>query len=271
MPELPEVETIRKDLDQLIVGRKILDVSTDTPRKVLPSIEAMKKAVVGLTIKTVKRRAKLLQIFLSNGMILIIHLKMTGRLLVRRVDDKKDDWQHTVFTLTGSKQLRFCDSRKFGWIKLVKDERELKKILKGFGPEPLSDLDINKFKKILSVSSRPIKLVLTDQTKISGIGNIYANEALFLARINPKVRAKDFSPTQSRKLLKSIETVLTKGLRLRGASDQYYLDARGNRGSYQKHFLVYARQGKKCPGCQGVVKRINLGGRGTFFCPSCQS
>jgi formamidopyrimidine-DNA glycosylase len=270
MPELPEVETIRRDLEKLIVGRKVLGIETNSPKQVQPSLAVVKKAIVGATIKKVQRRAKILQIFFSNGTIVIFHLKLTGRLLVRNKGDRPDDWQHITINLSGNKELRFADSRKFGWLRLLKDEKELQKILGEFGPEPFVDLTLPVFQKILSSTSRPVKIVLMDQKKIAGVGNIYANEALFLAKIDPRRPAKKITKQEAENLYHSLEKVLKLGLKYRGASDQYYLDAQGHKGSYQEHFLVYGRQGQKCFHCQGLIKRITLGGRGTFYCPSCQ-
>ncbi|HUS60023.1 MAG TPA: bifunctional DNA-formamidopyrimidine glycosylase/DNA-(apurinic or apyrimidinic site) lyase [Nevskiaceae bacterium] len=270
MPELPEVETIKKDLSRLIAGRKILGIETDSAKQVQPSLGEVKKAIVGATIKKIKRRAKLLQIFLSNGKILVVHLKLTGRLLVRKKGTPIDDWQHVTIGLSGSKQLRFADLRKFGWIKLVKNRKELEKLLAEFGPEPMDDLDLTIFKKTLVSTSRPIKIILMDQKKISGVGNIYANEALFLAKINPRRPANKVTDNEAKKLYQAIEKVLKAGIRYRGASDQYYLDALGRKGSYQEHFLVYGREGKKCFGCGSKIKKIKIGGRGTYFCPKCQ-
>lgn len=270
MPELPEVETIRRDLSRLVVGKKILDITTDSPKQVQPSLAVIKKAAVGAKIKKIERRAKLLQIFLSNNQILAVHLKLTGRLLVRKKGASKDDWQHVIISLSGNKELRFADLRKFGWIKLIKDKKELEKLLSEFGPEPLDSLDLKKFKAILASSGRPVKLVLMDQKKISGVGNIYANDALFLARIDPRRPAKRITDKEAEKLYQAIEKVLKAGIKYRGASDQYYLDALGRKGSYQDHFLIYGREGKKCFDCGGKIKKIKLGGRGTFFCPKCQ-
>ena len=270
MPELPEVETIRRGLSSLIVGRKILDITTDSPKQVQPSPAVVKKAVVGAKIKKIARRAKLLQIFLSNGQILAVHLKLTGRLLVRKKSDPIDDWQHATINLSGNKELRFADLRKFGWIKLL-DAESLKSELNQYGPEPLDDLTLEKFKEILSLTCRPVKQVLMDQKKISGIGNIYANDALFLAKINPGRPASKLSLAEVKKLYEAIEKVLKAGIKYRGASDQHYLDALGRKGSYQEHFLVYGRQAKKCFNCAEKIKKIKLGGRGTYFCPRCQS
>ena len=270
MPELPEVETIRRDLAKLIVGRKVLGIETNSPKQVQPSLEMVKKAITGTTIKKVQRRAKIIQIFFSNGKIIIVHLKLTGRLLVRKKEDKIDDWQHIMLSLSGDKELRFADSRKFGWFRLLKDEKELQKILKEFGPEPLDGLTLPIFQKILSSTSRPVKIVLMDQQRISGVGNIYANEALFLAKIDPRRPAKKMTKQAGEKLYQALEKVLRAGIKYRGASDQYYLDALGHKGFYQEHFLVYGRQGKRCLACSGTIKRISLGGRGTFYCPQCQ-
>src|SRR3972149_5386117 len=190
MPELPEVETIRRDLSDLIVGKKILDIATDSPKQVKPSLAEVKKVVVGAKIKEIKRRAKLLSICLDNTMILAVHLKLTGRLLVRKTGATKDSWQHITLNLSGGRELRFADLRKFGWIKLVTED-EIKILTKEFGPEPLDDLTPESFKEILARSSRPVKIVLMDQAKISGIGNIYAVDALNLAKVHPKKPAKD--------------------------------------------------------------------------------
>lgn len=279
MPELPEVETIKRGLEDLIVGREILDIETDSPKQVKPTLAEVKKAVVGTKIKEIKRRAKLLQIYFSNGKILAVHLKLTGRLLVRKKGAPRDDWQHVTFTLTGGKELRFADLRKFGWI-MIADKQSLPfrgsekeiadRFLKSLGPEPMDDLTLEKFKEILSKSARPIKIVLMDQAKISGIGNIYAADALNLAKIDPRKPARQLDSEAARRLYYAIEKVLRAGIKYRGASDQYYLDALGQKGAYQEHFLVYGRTGGECFNCGGEIKKFFLGGRGTYWCPKCQ-
>jgi len=264
------VETIKRDLIKLIVGREILAIETDSAKQVQPSLAVVKKAVVRAIIKKVSRRAKLLQIFLANGKILAIHLKLTGRLLVRKKTAPKDDWQRVTISLSGGKELRFADLRKFGWIRLIKDKKELEKLLAEFGPEPMGDLTLAGFQEILSSSRRPVKVILMDQKKISGVGNIYASEALFLAGIDPRRPTNRVNDKEARELYQEVEKVLRAGIRYRGASDQYYLDALGQKGSYQEHFLVYGRERKKCFKCNGKIKKIRLGGRGTYFCPACQ-
>lgn len=270
MPELPEVETIRIQLESLIVGKKILEIATDTPKMLLPSPAEVTKAVAGVKITKIARRAKLIQLFLSNGRILICHLKLTGRLLVRKNSDPKDDWQRITISLSDGLELRFADLRKFGWLKLLAGEKELTKIFSEFGPEA-TKMKAGEFGKILSVSQRPIKIVLMDQAKISGLGNIYANEALWLAGINPTKESKKLGTEEQKELYEAILKVLKAGLKYGGASDQFYLDAKGAKGHYQEHFLVYGQEGEVCSRCKKVkIAKIQLGGRGTYLCPACQ-
>ena len=270
MPELPEVETIKRDLSKLIIGKKILDITTDSPKQVQPSLTFLKKAVLGETIKRFDRRAKLLYMTLTSGKILAFHLKMTGRLLVRRKGAKRDDWQHVTFSLSGGKELRFADLRKFGWVRLLKSKKELDEILAKFGPDALGGIRLKKFQEVLSKSKRPVKLVIMDQGKIAGVGNIYAGDALNLAKIKPHRPANKLSKNEAEMLLQAIKKVLIAGIKYRGASDQYYLDALGHKGKYQEHFLTYNREGKKCFNCRGEIKKTKLGGRGTYYCPNCQ-
>lgn len=277
MPELPEVETIKLGLQKFLVGKKILEVWTDSPKQLQPSLSTIKENTVGSTIKKIDRRAKLLQIYLSNGKILAVHLKLTGRLIIRKNEVPQDEWQHAIFKLSDGWELRFCDLRKFGYLKLLNSEKELDKLLAEFGPEPFvagssgqALLTLELFKKIVSSSKIAIKQLLMDQKKIGGIGNIYACEALFSAKINPKRPAKKMTDEEMKILYESIEKVLKLGLKYHGASDQYYVDAQGQKGSYQNHFLAYGRKGEKCRVCGGIIQKIKLGGRGTYFCKRCQ-
>jgi len=269
MPELPEVETIKLQLEKLIVGREILAIETDTPKMLQPSQAAVQKAVIGATIVKIVRRAKLIQFYFDNGRVLIGHLKLTGRLLVRKKLDPKDDWQRIIISLSGGLELRFADLRKFGWLKLITDESELIKMLGEYGSEA-DQITLKEFGKILAKTARPIKVVLMDQVKISGIGNIYAADALNLAKIEPRRPAKNLNPGEQKALQEAILKVLKLGIKFGGASDQFYLDALGAKGHYQEHFLVYNRQGEKCFNCGSLIKKIRLAGRGTYFCPACQ-
>ncbi len=273
MPELPEVETIRRQLAEELTGYRFVDVKTEWEKSFRPSFKEVTAAIKDKTIGKIDRQAKLLIFRLDNNLDLLFHLKMTGRLLVRKPDEPTDEYTRSAFTLKkGSdiKELRFVDSRKFGFVKLIKSKEEINKLLASYGPEPLKDLTLAKFSETLKSSSRPIKLVLMDQGKISGIGNIYVNDALWLAKINPKKPAKKLRPDEVKELFGAIEKVLKEGLKYGGASDQWYRQVHGEEGKYQEHFLVYGRNGEKCSRCGETINRIGFGGRGTFFCPKCQ-
>jgi len=275
MPELPEVETIRRQLENELQGSKLLSLQTTFPKSFRSSFALVKKNILAQKIKKIKRQAKLLIFQLEKGEYLLFHLKLTGRLLIRKEGEKADDYTRSVFTLQTNKgkvvELRFADARKFGFVKLVRSKKEMDSLLQGFGPEPLKDLTRGKFSQILKKSGQAVKVVLMDQSKISGIGNIYANDALWLSQINPQKPSRDLKPTEVKKLYQSVLIVLKRGLRYGGASDQWYRQVHGQKGHYQEHFLVYGLNGKECRRCKAQIKRIVLGGRGTFFCPFCQS
>jgi len=299
MPELPEVETIRRQLDKELRGCSFVSVKTDWEKSFRPSFNIVSKAIVGKEIESISRQAKLLIFHLSGGIELLFHLKLTGQLLVRKPSDPADKYVRSVFTLywrppqlrelellellpkgvplrksrrplEEMKELRFADARKFGFVKLITGKKEMEGLLKGYGPEPLKDLTLNKFSAILKSSSRPVKIVLLDQAKISGLGNIYANDALWLAKVDPRKAGNKVTKGLSKKLYDSILIVLRRGLKYGGASDQWYVQTHGEKGKYQEHFLVYGRSGEKCQRCHTEIKRVAVGGRGTFFCPNCQ-
>lgn len=303
MPELPEVETIRRQLDHDLRGYTIVDVKTDWEKGFRPSFKAVFRVIAGKKVESVGRQAKLIIFNLTSDkeqmtydkslkksnvrgqmsvVYLLFHLKLTGRLLVRSPQDPPDDYTRSTFTLiqpvglsstrrvSSAKELRFSDSRKFGYVKLISNKKEMEELLKGYGPEPFKDLTLKKFTAALQSSSRPVKTVLLGQEKISGIGNIYANDALWLARIEPRRASNKVTKKQSMDLYKAILVVLKRGLKYGGASDQWYVQAHGEKGQYQEHFLVYGRNGEKCQRCGAIINRISLGGRGTFICANCQ-
>jgi len=273
MPELPEVETIKRGLQEKVVGRKIVDVVYDVPKMLLPNPKTVLSAVLGTKIVKVERKAKLLLLYLSNGNILAIHLRLMGRLLLRSQRTPADDWQHIVFKFDDGEELRLCDLRKFAYVRLVVNRSELETILSEFGPEPLtSEFTEEKLGEILRKSNRPVKIVLMDQKKIAGVGNIYANEALFWAKIHPETKSNRLSDEQVARLYAALNKVLREGIKYGGAtgSDQAYRNINGEMGRFQEHFAVYGREGEKCPRCGGKIERIKLGGRGTYFCPKCQ-
>lgn len=302
MPELPEVETIRRQLEIELKGFTFVSITTDNEKMFRPSFKAVSKAIVGQKIKAIDRQAKLIIFNLTSdkkqltndgqksgvscqgsAIYLLFHLKLTGRLLVRKTDAPADDFVHAVFTLDpiripdlrpsdpGSKlELRFADARKFGFVKLITNKKEMEELLAGYGPEPFKDLNLKNFTGILESSGWPVKVVLLDQEKISGIGNIYANDALYLSKIYPIKPANKLASGEVMRLYKSILVVLKRGLKYGGASDQWYRQVHGEEGKYQEHFLVYGKVDQPCKKCGDIIKRIVVGGRGTFFCPTCQ-
>jgi len=279
MPELPEVETIRLGLQKYLVGHKILGVDV----KVDKIFQGDSKNIIGTKVVEIKRVGKGLIVELDNDYTMAIHLKLTGQVIYSGRDLGKvllsnktggnlpSKYTHVIFTLDEKAHLYYNDLRKFGWIKVIKksDVQNLP-FFKEMGPEPLKDLTFSKFAKIIKGSNSPIKIVLMDQKKIGGIGNIYANEALFLAKIDPKTKTGNLSEKQLNKLYGSILEVLKRGIKYGGSSDINFVNALGEDGNYQNHFLVYARKGEKCINCTGKIEKIMLGGRGTYFCPECQ-
>ncbi len=279
MPELPEVETIRLQLNQVLPGLTIKNIKILSAKNFLGE----SKKVLGATITAVNRYGKLLVITLDNNYYLVIHLKLTGRLIYRgqkqprflTIGDPQLQTlpnQHTrvIVEFNNGDFLFFNDLRKFGWFKVSQNYQEE---VSQLGIEPLtSNFTLANWQKVLKASAQPIKLVLMDQTKIAGVGNIYANEALFLAKIHPQKKANELIAEEALRLYQKIKQVLKQAIKYRGASDDDYLDAFGQKGEMQNHFFVYNQKNKPCPNqCGAVINKIKLGGRGTYFCPVCQS
>ncbi len=275
MPELPEVETLRLGLQKYLVGHKILDIKVNVPK----IFQGSAKQITGAKIVDIKRVGKGLIINLDNKYCLAVHLKLTGQVIYR---DKKtadlklsskaggelpNKFTHVIFTLSDNAFLFYNDVRRFGWIKVIKDS-DLKNLpfFKEMGPEPFKDLTLEKFQDILSKSSIAVKVILMDQKRIGGIGNIYANDALFLAGIDPKRPAKQITKDEAKRLYEAVLEVLGNGLKYGGASDVDFINVLGQEGKYQNHFLAYGKKGERCSVCGSVIEKIMLGGRGTYFC-----
>ncbi len=282
MPELPEVETIRRGLQKTIVGKTIKSVEIRVPKL----FHGSKKDIIGKKVKNVDRRAKQIIIDVVGENDLLIHLKMTGQLIF---DDGKfrvagghpsADWiaklpnstTHIIFDFSDGSKLFFNDLRRFGWIKVFNSLKLKEKLSQELGVEPLSsEFTASSLAKIIKSKLRwNIKKILMDQSLISGIGNIYADEALFRAEISPERKAKDITVKETGKLRESIIKVLEIGLKYGGSSENTYFKIDGTKGRAQEHFQVYARSGQKCKRCSGIIKKIKLNGRGTHFCPKCQ-
>ncbi len=291
MPELPEVETLSQQLSQKIINKKIIKVKVLREK----SFKGEKTKIINQKITNVRRQAKVIIIDLSNQLHLLVHLKMTGQLIYRRKLEESKPYTHkpknnvydverlpnkytrVIFEFDDGTFLLFNNLRAFGWIKVVKTKK-LDKELKNFsGVDPLSDsFTPNYLKKIASQTRRAIKLLLMDQQKIAGIGNIYANEVLFCARIHPKQAAKEIvekEPKKINKLHNCIIKILKKALKYKGTTDkdEAFRTASGERGKMQSHLKVYGKEGEKCPQCGRKIKKIKVSGRGTYFCPECQS
>lgn len=281
MPELPEVETIRLGLQKYLVGRKITDIQVRVPKLFVGSA----KQIIGAKIVGLKRIGKGLIIELDNNFVLAVHLKMTGQLIYRGPEVSKvpnvsrgkiggelpSRWTHIIFTLNHNAHLYYNDLRRFGWIKVVRKDQLMQiPFFKEMGPEPLNNLTMKQFNNIVLSSNLAIKVLLMDQKKIAGIGNIYANDALFEAKIHPERKVKDLKPEEVKKLYSSILKVLQKGLEYGGSSDENFVNALGQEGNYQNHALVYGREGEKCHVCGSEIRKIKLGGRGTYYCNKCQ-
>jgi len=265
MPELPEVETIKRGLEKVILGKKITEVCVHNPKVIRePAPVKFKKELTGAVVKNILRKAKILILELANGKSLTIHLKMTGQL----VYPGNGKTSRVSFHLSDGKYLDFNDQRLFAELRLLNDWRSLK-FIQALGPEPF-DITVEQFKGMLSKKKAKIKPLLMDQTFISGIGNLYAAEILFRAMIHPQRPANSLSDKEKEILFREIKDTLKEAIRHKGSSVDQYVRVSGKPGDYARYHKVYDRQGKPCLVCKTPIKRISLGGRGTYFCPKCQ-
>lgn len=288
MPELPEVETIRRDLDKVIVGKTIKSLEIKTPKMVKPSTVAkIKKDLLGATITKTHRRAKVLILSLDTKKHLLIHLKMTGQLIFEPVKTKTliigghpqkggleglpNKYTRAVFTFRDGSILYFNDLRKFGWMKMA-NEAQLEEVINAHGPEPLShDFTLNYFEKVLNrYENRPIKQLLLDQKVIAGLGNIYVDESLFLAKIKPERKSGRLKPAEMALLYAKIIEVLKLAIKKKGTSSRNYRRVDGGVGGFVNYLNVYGRGKAPCKVCSTKISKIKLAGRGTHFCAKCQ-
>jgi formamidopyrimidine-DNA glycosylase len=304
MPELPEIETIKRYLEKDLIGRKIKDVRILNKKSFIGD----KKKILNSKILKIERRGKILVFKLdtdkrgsqrrltrinSIGLNLVFHLKLTGQLIFYPTNgnefiDKwqriknishtngnelvQGEWQRTKYTrvifILDKGFLIFNDARKFGWVRVL-DDKGLNNELSKIGKEPF-DLNFKYLKEIFSKTKRPIKIVLMDQEKIAGLGNIYANESLFLSKIHPLKPANKLKDSEIKNLLSSIKKVIKKAIKLQGTSFRFYTKPDESKGGYQEEFLIYQRQNEKCLRCKNKIKYIKISGRGSFYCPNCQ-
>jgi len=263
MPELPEVETIRRDMEPYVLGRAIKAVKALRARNVLKGISAkgLQKALKGQKIEKVERRGKFLIFKLASGNCLVIHLGMTGRVL-----KAPDRFVKVTFMLSGGRSFYFSDIRMFGKVMFFRSYPTFK-----LGPEPLADdFTVARFKELLKGRGGNIKALLLNQKFLAGVGNIYASEALFRAGIAPRRRAGSLKPQEIIKLHQALRRVLSEGIKYRGTSVSDYRDAEGKAGGYQHRLRVYDREGRPCLRCKTPIRRMVIGQRSTYYCPKCQ-
>lgn len=273
MPELPEVETVRKSLESRISGLTITEVELLMPKIIkAPSPQSFIEGVTGKKIKKLGRRGKYLLIHLSEKMTLVIHLRMTGRLVFCPPETPPEKHTHAIFRLSDGNLLHFTDTRQFGRLALSETDRlDSFPGLKDLGAEPLSEKFTRDYlKKELKRRRTKIKTLLLDQTFIAGLGNIYADEALHRARINPEKIAANLTARETANLYQAIREVLEEGIANRGTTFRDYVDGLGQTGTNQNTLRVYDREGKPCLLCRQPVARIRLGGRSSYYCPRCQ-
>ncbi|MGI8424992.1 MAG: bifunctional DNA-formamidopyrimidine glycosylase/DNA-(apurinic or apyrimidinic site) lyase [Chloroflexota bacterium] len=271
MPELPEVETIRGDLEPLVRERRIVDVEVDpgTLHLLFPgTLDALRVALCGRTVVSLGRRGKYLLFALDDGRTFVVHLRMTGRLVWRESSEPPEQYQRAHIAFDDGHDLRWSDLRKFGTWRVYEDAAQA---VAALGPEPIDPaFTLAMFRGVLANRSAPIKAVLLDQRRMSGLGNIYVDEALFEARVRPDTPARLLSLAAARRLHASTRAVLERGIANRGASFRDYVDGRGEQGSQHMYVRVFRRTGKPCYDCGAMIERTVVAGRGTHFCPSCQ-
>jgi formamidopyrimidine-DNA glycosylase len=269
VPELPEVETVARDLRELIVGATIVDAETRWERTLRDTDPAgFADGVAGRRIEAVGRRGKQLVVELSGGAFLTIHLKMTGQLFVVPVGGPDDPYVRLVLPLEDGREIRFRDIRKFGRVGLYRTDAA--DPFEKTGPEPLSDaLTVRAFRRLLRARKGRLKPLLTDQSFVAGVGNIYADEALWAARLHPLRTARTLRPADERRLWLHLRRILAEAVVRRGSSIDDYTAPDGD-GEMQEHLEVYQRTDEPCRRCGRPIRRIVVGGRATHFCSWCQ-
>jgi len=271
VPELPEVETIRRDLAPLVTGRTITGVEVDPatlPLLAGTSFDVLESNLVGRTIRSLGRRGKYLLFELDDGRWFVAHLRMTGRLVWRPHDAPPEQYQRARLILDNGYDLRWSDLRKFGTWRIYE---HLDDLLAKLGPEPIDDtFDLKTFRAALAGRTAPVKAVLLDQRRMAGLGNIYVDEALFQARVRPDTPAGELSDAAVKRLYQATRDVLERGIKYRGASFRDYVDGQGNQGQQHMYVQVFRRDGKPCYICGSIIQKTVVGGRGTHFCPRCQ-
>lgn len=273
MPELPEVETIRRQLNAALKEKKIVGVEVRWGKKIEPTAGKLQKMVVGATFGPVNRRGKLLIFTLSNGNVIVAHLKMTGRFLIKPKGSEPTKHTHVIFRLSGPNDLHWEDVRKFGFLKAFDAAGAMRFVESWkFGPEPLSPSFTFETMRscLIKYPKAKIKPKLMEQKCIAGIGNIYATESLWSAGIHPLTQIKNVPEVKLKKLHSAVRDVMKRAVAARGTSSDNYLDAFGEEGEFVNKLKAYGREGEPCRRCGTPLAKIKVGGRGSAYCPKCQ-
>lgn len=286
MPELPEVETVRRGLQELLVGRTVRSVEHDTPKSFPNAVADVEQFLIGAQITEVRRRAKVLLIDLSSAYTLVVHLKMTGQMVFRGeavfgaghpneslVGELPDRSTRVTIAFADGSHLYFNDQRKFGWMKLMPTlEVPAIDFMKKVGPEPLeAEFTPAQFAERFSRRAKTnIKAALLDQTVVAGVGNIYADESLWGAKIHPARIVGTIADDELSALYTELRAVMNLAIEKGGSTDKNYVNAEGKRGSYMDFARVFRREGKACPRCGATIVKFKHAGRGTHICPVCQ-
>ncbi len=271
VPELPEVETVVRDLRPLLSGRRLGSVRVSKHALRRPWSKAWAPRLMGRRVEAVRRRGKWIVLALDGGSALVVHLGMTGQLTVVETAEPVADHTHLRIDLNDGRQLRFRDVRRFGSATLFADDAALGRFFDktGLGPEPF-DLDPAAWRESLRRTDRCIKAVLLDQQVVAGVGNIYADESLFEARLHPARLASGLGAAEADRLRKAVAKVLARAIERRGSTIRDYVGGSGLRGGYQDEFRAYKRTGRPCPRCGAPIAATRLAGRSTHYCPHCQ-
>lgn len=270
MPELPEVETVVRDLRPLLVGRTLTAIQVGERKLRRPWLADWGPILIGTTVAGLRRRAKWILVDLATGPRLLVHLGMTGQFTVAAADETILDHTHLIFDLDDTRQLRFRDVRRFGSVELFSDEPTVLAFLaERVGPEP-EDMDPMTFRTTVRSSIRPLKAILLDQAIAAGVGNIYADEALHRARLHPQRRGNSVSDAEADRMRESIAAVIHHAIENRGSTIRDYIGGSGLRGNFQNEFRVYGRTGEPCLTCATPIEMVRVAGRASHYCKKCQ-
>lgn len=272
MPELPEVETICRELSSHIINKSIKNVIRLTNHNLRREIPSNIKDIINTTIIKVERRAKYIQIFLSNDLILIIHLGMSGKILLKDFQYISQKHDHLIIDFQDKKQLIYHDPRRFGLIDLIRnDELSKYSLYRDLGIEPFSNIFTPGYLlKLLAGKKKPIKLAIMDNKNIVGVGNIYASESLFLAKVMPTRAAFSLNESEINLLHENILYILDESIKKGGSTLKDYANVSGEKGYFQNSFKVYGREKQPCFICEQPIEKITQGGRSSFYCSYCQ-